>query len=87
MRQTPNHNLIEQDCPGATIICVEEFYLPGIGFTSMLPVSGKYCFSNDIYIDDVLKELYKAGATSVNLKMNKKGKIVYIDIQVKSLFA
>lgn len=87
MRTTANLNVVTNYIPGAKIIAVEEFYMPGAGMTSKMPDNGEFCFNNDLAIEDILYRLHKAGCTSVSLKLSVNGKTKYEDFPLKSFFA
>lgn len=63
--------------PGTIIIGVNEWFKMGNGWTTLMP-DGVRCTDNDKYVEDVIKEIYAAGGTSVNicLKNTKTGKVV-----------
>lgn len=85
--RTVNHKIIDNDYPGCKVLSVEEYYKPVGQYLTVLP-NGDYCFDTQMSIDEVIVDLYKAGATTVNLKIEtRKKKTVFQDYFLKSLIA
>ena len=72
--------------PNSLICGVEEFYVPGLAWTSL--VDGRHIATNDRSVEEQVDLAIQEGATSIQFKIrDANGKMCYPDYKVKELTA